>query len=117
MRGRGAALQKLEEAADALLAEAAGLPGEWGPVLDFLTAARKQLNRCELAFARGAGLVSQMYLEDFHDGDLTPIQTLRYECKMATSAASAAVEVGEQLQRLPEGGEALDQGRIGFAHL
>src|SRR5579862_6231093 len=90
-------LEKLEKAADGLLAEAGSLPCEWGPVMEFLTGLRKQLNRCELAFAQGAGLISRMYLEDLHDGDLTPVQTLRHDCKMASSTAAAAVEVGEQM--------------------
>src|SRR5205807_3797273 len=39
------------------------------------------------------------------------------ECKMASGAAAAAVTVGEQFEQLPESRAAVEEGRIGIAHL
>lgn len=115
MRGGGAALQKLEEAATALL-EAAADAGDDNVLANFLVPLRIQINRCEVAFAIGARRLGEECVED-DPSALSPVAWLRYECHMASGAAAAAVAVGEQLDRLPQGRAAVDGGRIGFAHL
>ena len=117
MRGGGAALQELEENVTELLEVAAGVPADWAEIMAFLVPLRQQLNRLELAFAEVAGKLTEEYLRNLHKGDLTPIQWLRYDCRMSAGAAAAAVEVGEQLACLPRSRQALEAGRIGFSHL
>src|SRR5215472_18648846 len=115
MRGGGAGLQKLEEAATELLAEATLLPADLDAALAFLQPLRVQINRCELAFAQASAMLGELEVRDRID--LTAIQLLRYECHMPTGAAGAAVNVGEQMDRVPASRSALEDGRIGFAHL
>jgi hypothetical protein len=112
----GGALARLEEAADALLAETPLVEGDMDALVGYLAPFRTQLNRCELAFARVAGRLSDAYFSDGY-GNLSPTQALRYDCKMASGAAAAAINVGEELERMPLSTAALEDGRIGFAHL
>src|SRR5437588_9284197 len=112
----GRALQRLKEAATLLLEAAPDVDGDINELLEFLVPLRTQLNRCELAFSLVAGKLTALYQEG-HEYDLSPIQHLRYECKMASGAAAAAVTVGEQLGQLPESRAAVEEGRIGIAHL
>src|SRR5439155_4147498 len=51
------------------------------------------------------------------DGAHTPVEWIRHERRVSTTAASHAVAVGEQAQRLPESLVALDEGRLGYGHL
>ena len=115
MRGGGAAL-RLEEAADELLAEAPAASSDLDELLAVLIPFRTQLNRCEVAFATVAGRLTEWYQQD-RIGDLSPVQILRHECKMASGAAAASINVGEQIERLPASRAAVEEGRIGFAHL
>ena len=50
-------------------------------------------------------------------GSITPIDWIRHNCGMSGHAAAERVCVGEQLASLPQSTDAVDQGRIGFAHL
>jgi len=111
----GRALRELSEAIGAVGTEAALVADDEKAMLAFLTALRGQLNRGELVFATLAGRYSSVLERD--DVSLTPIESLRYDCNMASGAAAAAVNVGEHLDVVPLSRAALDQGRIGFAHL
>ena len=108
----GRALDRLRQAADELVAVAGAFGDE--ERVEF----RRQLNRCELAFALSTRpLVESWRQEDDALYDLSPVQALRYDCKMASGPAAAAVEIGEMLDLLPASREALEAGRIGLAHL
>src|SRR6202165_440904 len=50
-------------------------------------------------------------------GSATPVHWIRHSCHMAGHAASGAVCVGEQMDRLPGSLAALDAGDIGFSHV
>jgi hypothetical protein len=84
--------------------------------LGFLEPLRVCINRLELAFAVAAGQLNRAVEED-EIADLSAIQLLRHECKMASGAAASAVNVGEHLDEVPLSRTALSEGRIGFAHL
>lgn len=50
-------------------------------------------------------------------GSVSPIQWIRYECKMSGAAAADRVCIGEQMASLPQSSQAVADGEIGFAHL
>ena len=50
-------------------------------------------------------------------GSATPVHWIRHSCNMSGHAASGAVCVGEQMDRLPGSLAALDAGDIGFSHV
>jgi hypothetical protein len=50
-------------------------------------------------------------------GSATPVHWIRHSCNMSGHAASGAVCVGEQMDRLPSSLAALDAGDIGFSHV
>src|SRR5579872_2494254 len=112
----GTALRRLSEAIDDVALAAASLRGGEKELLAFLMPLRQQLNRGELAFASVAGRYGEL-LDADDDLSLTPIESLRYDCNMSSSAAAAAVNVGDCLDQLPLSRAAVDDGRIGFAHL
>lgn len=51
------------------------------------------------------------------DGYTTPIQWMREEARMTSTAACDAVAVGMQLGMVSRSAEAMERGEIGFAHL
>lgn len=117
MRAGGRALGELRLAMDRVLAAAPAIDGDQGDLLAFLSPLRTELNRGELAFATVAGKLTERYESSESMDPLSPVQLLRYECKMASGAAAAAVNVGEHMGDLPKSSEAVEQGRVGFAHL
>jgi hypothetical protein len=83
---------------------------------DELTRLRHLIDLLELRFSDTASAFADTNAwEDW--GSVSPIQWIRYECKMAGGAAADRVCVGEQLARLPLSGQAVAEGQIGFAHL
>jgi hypothetical protein len=50
-------------------------------------------------------------------GSVSSISWIRHQCRMSSHAAAERVCVGEEVERLPLSIEALEDGRIGFAHL
>jgi hypothetical protein len=113
MEEEGNALDWLQRAADALLAEGVRYAADER----FLARFRTQLNRCELAFALATRPLVQRCREDDGYSDLSPTEILRHDCKMASGPAGTAVQVGEMAELLPKSREALEAGRIGLAHL
>ena len=111
----GGALQELSRALDSVAIAAAAVPADEVAQRTFLAEFRNLLNRGELTFAGLAGCYSQVLAEDDHA--LSPIESLRYDCKMSSTAAVAAVNVGEHLELVTLSRAALEEGRIGFAHL
>jgi len=83
---------------------------------DELTQLRHLIDHLEVRFSQTAAEFAQTNAwEDW--GSVSPIQWIRYECKMGGGAAADRVCVGEQLARLPLSSQALADGQIGFAHM
>ena len=81
-----------------------------------LTVLRHVQDLLDLEFARGADALA----ESGHweaDGSNSPQDYLRHHTKMASGPAAAAVTVGAHLKELPESVVAVEEGRIGYAHL
>jgi len=83
---------------------------------DELTQLRHLIDHLEVRFSQTAAEFAQTNAwEDW--GSVSPIQWIRYECKMGGGGAADRVCVGEQLARLPLSSQALADGQIGFAHM
>jgi hypothetical protein len=84
--------------------------------------ARRQyvIDRLKLDFSRDAARLAAQFATE-NAGDLLDAPTagewIRHNCKTTGSAAYDAINVGEQLHRLPECAAAVAAGEIGFAHL
>jgi hypothetical protein len=52
-----------------------------------------------------------------YDGFVSPIDWIRFNCHVTSGAAANSVAVGETLHRMPESAQAVDEGKIGFAHM
>jgi hypothetical protein len=77
---------------------------------------RRLLDAEELAWSiDAAALVASRYHE--LDGSATGLDWLRHNCKMGRGTVADRVCVGEQIDKLPESADALEEGEIGFAHL
>ncbi len=77
---------------------------------------RALINRLELGFARDAARFASGYDEGLF-ANPSPYSWMRENCHMTSGAAVSAVCVGDNVGRLERSASALDQGRIGFAHL
>jgi hypothetical protein len=77
---------------------------------------RYGMNLLEVEFSKGAAAFAATDLYERH-GSITPIDWIRHHCRLSGPAAADRVCVGEQLERLPQSVEALNQDRLGFAHL
>ncbi|MFZ0179726.1 MAG: hypothetical protein WAL84_07620, partial [Candidatus Dormiibacterota bacterium] len=87
-----------------------------GELTDLLCRKRALINRLELDFAREAARFAAIHDENEH-GNPSPISWMREHCRMTSSAAMAAICVGDQAARLERSTAALAEGRLGFAHL
>jgi hypothetical protein len=81
-----------------------------------LSRLRRIIDRIELEFAALAGAFSDTEEEEWQ-GCLSPSHWLRVECGMTSSAASSAIAVGSHAAVLAESVAAVDEGKLGFAHL
>jgi len=77
---------------------------------------RSGMDRLEVLFSRTAGTFAATD-ECENQGATGPIEWIRHNCRMSSSAAAEKVCVGEQLERMPQLVEALFAGRVGFGHL
>jgi Domain of unknown function (DUF222)/HNH endonuclease len=77
---------------------------------------RRVIDLAELSFAQTAAdfAATEEYDEQ---GSVSPIDWIRINCHMTSTAAADRVRVGEHLDRLQGGVFAMVQGEIGFAHL
>src|SRR6266566_3606677 len=77
---------------------------------------RMAIDSLELDFAETA---AEFASTDEYDeqGSTSPIDWIRHNCRMTSTAACASVAVGKNLERLPESVQAVHGGQIGFAHL
>jgi hypothetical protein len=83
---------------------------------DDLNRLRRVIDRVELEFAFVAGAFAKTAEEEWQ-GCLSPIQWLRVECGMTSAAASSAIAIGAHAEELAESVAAVEDGRLGFAHL
>lgn len=77
---------------------------------------RRAIDQLELKFSQDAAAFAATDEYD-QQGTVSPIQWIRLNCNMGGGAAADRLAVGEQLDRLPESGQAMVEGEIGFAHL
>lgn len=83
---------------------------------DDLTRLRRIIDRIELEFSVVAGAFAATEEEEWQ-GCLSPPQWMRLECGMTSAAATNAIAVGSQRAALAESVAAVEEGRLGFAHL
>jgi len=77
---------------------------------------RRAADLLELAFAASASAFDAGYDEN-SGGYPSAINWIRVECKMSSTAAVKAVCVGEEAAAIPLSVAAVEEGRLGFAHL
>jgi hypothetical protein len=77
---------------------------------------RHQIDLLELEFSR---LAFEFSRSDEYDaeGSVSPVDWMRFNCHLTAPAAADRVNVGEQVGRLCESIQAMEEGDIGFAHL
>jgi Domain of unknown function (DUF222)/HNH endonuclease len=83
---------------------------------DELIRLRRIIDRVELEFATVAGAFAGTEEEEWQ-GCLSPPHWMRLECGMTSAAATIAIAVGSQATALAESIAAVEDGRLGFAHL
>ena len=85
-------------------------------VANQLVQLRAGMERLEVMFSQTAGTFAAT--DEYENlGATSPIEWLRHNCKMTSTAAAERICVGEQLERMPQMVEALFAGRVGFGHL
>jgi hypothetical protein len=77
---------------------------------------RTVIDRLEVQFSSVAAAFAATDETEWQ-GHVSPIQWIRTQCGMTAAAAWKAVCVGDQAAALPRSIQAVEQGRIGFAHL
>src|ERR1051326_7174416 len=86
---------------------------ELGPSL---IALRHEIDLAELEFARmAAQFASTGEFED--DGSVSPVDWIRFNCHMTSTAAANSVAVGESLGQLEKSMLGVMNGALGHAHL
>jgi hypothetical protein len=83
---------------------------------DDLTRLRRIVDRIELEFSTVAGVFANTEEEEWQ-GCLSPPHWMRLECGMTSAAATSAIAVGSQAEALAESITAVEEGKLGFAHL
>jgi hypothetical protein len=77
---------------------------------------RRLIDQQEIEFAKDSSLLAQSDLwKDW--GSNSAVHWIRHYCKTSGSVAGDRVNVGQQLQNLPQSAAALAEGSIGFGHL
>ncbi|MHB8490287.1 MAG: HNH endonuclease signature motif containing protein [Candidatus Dormibacteria bacterium] len=83
---------------------------------DDLIRLRRIIDRIELEFSTVAGAFAATEEEEWQ-GCLSPPHWMRLECGMSAAAATSAIAVGSQAGGLAASIAAVEEGRLGFAHL
>ena len=83
---------------------------------DDLIRLRRVIDRIELEFSSVAGAFSATEEEEWQ-GCLSPTHWIRLECGMTAVAAANAIAVGSHADGLAETIAAVEEGKLGFAHL
>jgi len=77
---------------------------------------RSVMDRLEVVFSQATATFAATD-EYQNQGATSPIEWVRHNCKMTSTAAAEKVCVGEQMERMPQFVESLFAGRVGFGHL
>jgi uncharacterized protein DUF222/HNH endonuclease len=95
----------------------ASVPGRTPASLrEELIGLRRVIDRLELQFSAVAAAFAATEETEWQ-GYVSPIQWLRNQCGMTAAAGWKAICVGDQARALPHSIQAVEEGRIGFAHL
>src|SRR5487761_48055 len=80
---------------------------------------KQVLHEVDVLLVRAAGLAARYAATNHYDvaGYVSPIDSIRFNCHLTSQVAGDLVAVGENLERMPESIQAVNQGEIGFAHL
>jgi hypothetical protein len=80
---------------------------------------RQVLHQIDLLQLRAAQLAAQFAATDDYDeqGYASPIDWIRFNCRVTSNVAADLIAVGKNLERLPESVQAVSHGEIGFAHV
>ncbi len=114
LRGGGDTIAALEAAVRRVRAR--GPAGSPAGLQEELIRLRRAADLLELAFAASASAFDATYDESW-GGYPSAINWIRVECKMSSAAAVKAVCVGEEAAAIPLSIAAVEEGRLGFAHL
>ena len=77
---------------------------------------RRAIDMLELKFSQDAAAFAAT--DEYEEqGAVSPNHWIRINCHMGSGAAGDRLAVGEQLRGLPESGQAMLEGEIGFTHL
>ena len=112
--GSGDEIERLALATDSLRRRSRTTAPE--ALRDELSRLRRIIDRVELEFATVAGVFAATEEKEWQ-GCVSPSHWLRLECGMTSAAASSAIAVGSQAHVLSESVAAVEEGRLGFAHL
>jgi hypothetical protein len=80
----------------------------------------KQIFRqVDLLLLRASGVAARFAGKNYYEeqGFVSPIEWIRFECHQTSTAAADVIAVGENLERLPQTVQAVNDGEIGFPHL
>src|ERR1700730_3653142 len=77
---------------------------------------RHGIDLLELRFAREAAVFAASD-EAVAQGSNSPIDWVPHQCGMSSTAAARSIATGEAAEHLPASVAALEEGRLGFAHL
>jgi hypothetical protein len=80
---------------------------------------KQALHERHLLDLRTSRLAARFSATNYYDrqGFASPIDWIRFNCHLTSVAAADLIAVGENLGRLPQSVQALNQGEIGFPHL
>jgi hypothetical protein len=80
---------------------------------------KQELHEIDLHLLRAADLAARYAATNHYDvaGYASPIDSIRFNCHLTSQAAADLIAVGENLARMPESIQSVNQGDIGFAHL
>ena len=80
---------------------------------------QRVIHQSDLLQLEAAQLAVQFAATNEYDeqGYATPIDWIRFNCRVTSIVAADLIAVGKNLERLPETVQAVSQGEIGFAHV
>jgi hypothetical protein len=80
---------------------------------------KQVLHESDLLQLQAAYLAAQFAASEEYDeqGYATPIDWIRFNCRVTSNVAADLIAVGKNLHRMPESVHAVSQGEIGFAHM
>jgi hypothetical protein len=80
---------------------------------------RREYHARDLRDVYIAQLAAEFATRDLYDYDgfVSPIDWIRFNCHVTSGAAANSVAVGETLPRMPESVQAVNDGKMGFAHM